>query len=181
MTASISALFVWLMLAVLAPEAARAQANRLVFGDTHLHTMLSLDAFTLGNRSADPDMAYRYAKGLPIVHPGNHTRIQIHTPLDLLIVTDHAEYAGAVQRLYARDPIVARHRVRKEIPCALGAEEPGRFTALSGWDMSAAGLTGVWTEANARAAITAAFKRGARTAGRDRRAGGGPMIRLSPP
>ena len=33
------------------------------WGDTHLHTSYSPDAFLMGNQSADPDTAYHYAKG----------------------------------------------------------------------------------------------------------------------
>jgi len=66
------------------------------FGDLHLHTMLSFDAFTLGTRTT-PDDAYRYAKGEPIEYLGN--KIQRKTPLDFLGVTDHAEYMGVIRTL----------------------------------------------------------------------------------
>ena len=61
-------------------------AKRLLWGDTHLHTSYSFDAFLNGNQSANPDVAYRYARGLPVIHPYNRTRVQIQTPLDFLVV-----------------------------------------------------------------------------------------------
>ena len=79
-----------------------AQANQetetqLYFGDTHLHTTYSFDAFLNKNFTADPDTAYRWAKGEPVVHPYNRTRVQLGTPLDFLVVSDHAEMLGVMR------------------------------------------------------------------------------------
>jgi len=73
------------------------------WGDTHLHTSYSPDAYFFGNHTADPDTAYRYAKGLPVIHPYHRGKIQIHTPLDFLAVTDHAEMMGVPLRLFRGD------------------------------------------------------------------------------
>jgi hypothetical protein len=80
--------------------------TQLYWGDTHLHTSYSFDAFTLGNASADPDTAYRFAKGLPVIHPGHFARVQIDRPLDFLVVSDHAEGLGAMAQLAAGNPIM---------------------------------------------------------------------------
>jgi hypothetical protein len=71
------------------------------FGQTHLHTSWSPDAYILGNRSTGPAEAYQYAMGQPIKHPAGY-EVKIRTPLDFQGVTDHAEYVG-VMRL-ANDP-----------------------------------------------------------------------------
>src|SRR5210317_1386153 len=81
--------------------------NRLYWGDTHLHTSYSPDAYLMQNRSADPDTAYRYAKGYPVVHPYHKARIQIGTPLDFLVVSDHGEFMGVIPMLFSGDERVA--------------------------------------------------------------------------
>ena len=75
-------------------------AKTLLWGDTHLHTSYSFDAYTNGNRSADPATAYRYAMGEPVIHPFHRARVQIHTPLDFLVVSDHAEFMGVIKHVY---------------------------------------------------------------------------------
>ncbi len=77
-------------------------ARRLLWGDTHLHTSNSFDAYLNRNMSADPDTAYRYAKGLPVIHPFHRARVQIETPLDFLVVADHAEYLGVMRHIHQR-------------------------------------------------------------------------------
>jgi hypothetical protein len=76
------------------------EARQLLWGDTHLHTNRSMDAFTVGNLTADPATAYRYAQGLPVIHPYHRARIQIETPLDFLVVSDHAEYMGVIRYVH---------------------------------------------------------------------------------
>ena len=108
---------------------ASAQETNLYWGDTHLHTNLSPDAYLLGNRSASPDTAYRYAKGLPVVHPYNRTKIQIGTPLDFLVVSEHAEYMGVIPLVLAGDPIFADSEVAQRGKAAADAGNPQAFFA----------------------------------------------------
>lgn len=85
------------LLGLTAPPAS-AQSNperNAYFGETHVHTSWSLDAFALGN-TTNPDDAYKYFKGEPIKHPLGY-EVKIDTPLDFAGVTDHSEYAGVVQ------------------------------------------------------------------------------------
>lgn len=68
------------------------------FGDLHIHTEYSFDAFSFGTQ-ATPRDAYRFAKGEALRHPVGY-RIQLDRPLDFYAVTDHAEWLG-VARLAA--------------------------------------------------------------------------------
>lgn len=79
---------------------ASATERQLLWGDTHLHTAYSSDAYTNNNLTADPDTAYRYALGMPVVHPYHKARVQIETPLDFLAVTDHAEFLGQIRNIH---------------------------------------------------------------------------------
>lgn len=83
------------VLVSLAATAATGQEQtQLLWGDTHLHTNVSPDAFMMGNKTLDPDSAYRFAKGAPMVHPYHKSRVQLAQPLDFLVVADHAELMG---------------------------------------------------------------------------------------
>jgi hypothetical protein len=68
------------------------------FGDLHLHTRNSFDAYVFNVR-ANPDDAYAYAKGQTIKHAMGFDLRLTHAPLDFLAVTDHAEYLGVVQAI----------------------------------------------------------------------------------
>lgn len=83
----------------LAVPVAAAQ-KQLLWGDTHLHTSYSADAYLDGNFTVDPATAYRYAQGQPVVHPFHHARVQIETPLDFLVVSDHAEFLGGIRQIH---------------------------------------------------------------------------------
>jgi hypothetical protein len=65
------------------------------FGDLHVHTTYSMDAFQFGTL-ATPDDAYRYAQGEAIKHPGGFD-MQLDRPLDFYAVTDHGFYLGVVR------------------------------------------------------------------------------------
>lgn len=81
--------------------------RQLLWGDTHLHSSYSMDAYLFQNRTADPDTAYRYAKGYPVIHPYHRARVQIGTPLDFLVVSDHAELMGVTKSLAEGNKLLA--------------------------------------------------------------------------
>lgn len=66
------------------------------FGETHIHTSWSVDAWLMGNRMTGPDDAYKYAQGQTIKHPLGYD-IRIETPMDFMGVTDHSEYVGVTK------------------------------------------------------------------------------------
>ena len=83
-----------------------AQDTQLLWGDLHLHSNYSTDAYSTGNRSVTPDMAYRYARGIPIPHPDTGAKIRIRRPLDFLAVTDHAIGMGSDPMIAERNPLL---------------------------------------------------------------------------
>lgn len=77
---------------------------RLLWGDTHLHTSLSVDAYLRGTRLTR-DAAYRFARG-QLVTADNGTKAQLRRPLDFLAIADHASQMGIFPRLEAEDPLL---------------------------------------------------------------------------
>ncbi len=79
---------------------------RSVFwGDTHLHTRNSADAYSLGNQNLTPADAYRFARGETVFdHQGQP--VALRRPLDFLIVSDHAEYLAGYYGFTVGDPRV---------------------------------------------------------------------------
>jgi Protein of unknown function (DUF3604) len=63
------------------------------FGDEHVHTSWSMDAWVMGNRLTGPAEALKYAQGETIKHPLGYD-IKIDTPMDFMGVTVHSEYVG---------------------------------------------------------------------------------------
>lgn len=84
----------------LAASYALAGEPRLYWGDTHVHTAYSFDAFLNNNHSATPEVAYRFARGEPVIHPYHRARMQINAPLDFIAIADHAEYLGVGREVY---------------------------------------------------------------------------------
>src|SRR5271169_6745000 len=82
-----------------APAEERVEKNpdrNAYFGEEHIHTSWSVDAWLFGNRLTGPDDAYKYAQGQTIKHPLGYD-ITIETPMDFMGVTDHSEYVGVTR------------------------------------------------------------------------------------
>lgn len=73
------------------PEIEHNPQKSLYFGETHMHTAYSLDAFLGGTRQTPSD-AYRFARGETVVVNGQPHKMR--RPMDFAAVTDHAEYLG---------------------------------------------------------------------------------------
>ena len=84
------------------PYVDQSYPTNVYWGDTHLHTYLSGDAYTLGTLTT-PDDAYRFARGETIRATGGED-VRLRRPLDFLMIADHAENLGVIPRLAAGDP-----------------------------------------------------------------------------
>lgn len=80
-----------------AEEIASNPLNNAYFGDTHIHTELSFDAYLFGTRRT-PDDAYLFAKGAGIEHASGF-EMKMQKPLDFLAVSDHAFYLGMMREM----------------------------------------------------------------------------------
>ncbi len=152
------------------------------FGETHMHTAFSLDAYIGGARLMPAD-SLRFARGEPVTLPDG-TVMQHKRPLDFAAVTDHAEYIGEMYSTMYKDApghdnddlktlramtdieerqkwffkyVISSNRSAKPkhppfyagpattqsawdviVQSAEEANEPGKFTAIIGFEWSAA-------------------------------------------
>jgi hypothetical protein len=162
------------------PYAARHYPSAVFFGDTHLHTAVSVDAGTMCTLGQEE--AFQLARGEE-VRSTHGLRVKLSRPLDFIVVSDHAEMYGLMPRLKKGDPaILASEKGRRwydmlqtgdqdtifaaamEIVASLQQpdapiesdklvrdawrsytaladryNEPGRFTALIGYEWTAIG------------------------------------------
>ena len=111
--------------------AAATSADRVaLFGDMHIHTMYSHDAF-MGTVRTTPDDAYRFARGEAIPHPSGESIRLSGAPLDFLAVTDHAEYLGALPALIDPDSPTYGHPLTEDLFSGQGGAARARLGALS--------------------------------------------------
>ncbi|HSN51791.1 MAG TPA: DUF3604 domain-containing protein, partial [Woeseiaceae bacterium] len=84
------------------PYAGRQTALMPLWGDTHLHTDISMDAGAFGNRLG-LDAAYRFARGEEVV-TSTGIRARLSRPLDWLVIADHSDNMGFFPDLIAGAP-----------------------------------------------------------------------------
>jgi len=84
------------------PHAGRNFPTRVFWGDTHLHTGMSMDAGAFGARLS-PEDAYRFARGEELTSSTGQ-QVKLRQPLDFLVVADHSDNMGFFPRLYAGEP-----------------------------------------------------------------------------
>ncbi len=88
------------------PYLNRSYPDRVLWGDTHLHTSYSTDAGMIGN-VLGPDEAFRFARG-EIVRASGGQRARLIRPLDFLVVADHAENLGLAPMIAESNPDLLR-------------------------------------------------------------------------
>jgi len=84
------------------PYAGRNFPTEVMWGDTHLHTDLSMDAGAFGGRLG-PEEAYQFAKGQEVVS-STGLPVRLSRPLDFLVVADHSDNMGFFPLLLSGNP-----------------------------------------------------------------------------
>lgn len=132
---------------VQAPLGPAAGARQLLWGDTHVHSRNSVDAFATGLASADIDTAYRFARGIPVIFPKTGQRVQIDRPLDFLVMADHAENLGISPRIERGDPAILATPMGQRFAAILSGQGGAAFTtAMLGFNQPEAARPGYFAE-----------------------------------
>ena len=101
------------------PYADVSYPRQVLWGDTHLHTINSLDARILGLTMGAED-AYRFARGEQVIaSTGQPARLA--RPLDFLVVSDHSDALGVMDKLLGGDPALLEHAELRSIHDGLKA------------------------------------------------------------
>ncbi len=99
--------------------------QQLLWGDTHVHTYLSPDAFSFGNRSITPEDAFRFARG-EIVESQTGLKAKLARPLDFLLVSDHSEFLGIFPLVYSGDAAMLATPLGKRWAEYIAADQHGK-------------------------------------------------------
>jgi len=83
------------------PYAGRNFPTEVYWGDTHLHTGMSMDAGAFGARLL-PEDAYRFARGEELTSSTGQP-VRLDRPLDFLVVADHSDNMGFFPKLFDGD------------------------------------------------------------------------------
>ena len=113
---------------VYSPYAGRGYPDRVLFGDLHFHTEISVDAGLVGT-TLSPHEAFRFARGEEIIS-NTGQRVQLVRPLDFLAVTEHAEFLGLATAMRTADPRLARDDWGGRILAQFNSGQEGRMAAF---------------------------------------------------
>jgi hypothetical protein len=85
------------------PYVGRNYPTKVLWGDQHLHTAISVDAGTMCRLGQED--AYRFARGEEVTATTG-VRARLSRPLDWLVISDHAEMYGLMPQLLSGDPTI---------------------------------------------------------------------------
>ncbi len=113
------------------PWAERSFPSQVYWGETHVHTGLSLDAGLFGNTTG-PDTAYRLARGEQVTSSTGQP-VKLSRPLDFLVVTDHSDLMGIATDIQRGAPNILANPKGKE--WAEGFAKGGQAAAEAAFDL----------------------------------------------
>ena len=95
------------------PYAGRTFPTQVLWGDTHLHTGMSMDAGAFGARLS-PEDAYRFARGEELTSSTGQ-QVKLSRPLDFLVVADHSDNMGFFPSPLCRRTLFAGRSNRQKV------------------------------------------------------------------
>ena len=113
------------------PYAERSFPSRVYWGETHVHTGLSLDAGLFGNTTGH-DTAYRLARGEQVTSSSGQP-VKLSRPLDFLVITDHSDMMGIATDIQNGAPNILADPKGKE--WAEGFAKGGQAAAEAAFDL----------------------------------------------
>ena len=123
---------------VYSPYANRNFPENLYWGETHLHSAVSADAYSYGARLGLEE-AYRFARGEQVTTTTG-LQARLGRPLDFLVIADHAQYLGVYQLINEKNPtLLADGKGRKLYEAFQKEGVKGVFADFGGTVTSAGG------------------------------------------
>ena len=113
------------------PWAERSFPSQVYWGETHVHTGLSLDAGLFGNTTG-PDTAYRLARGEQVTSSTGQP-LKLSRALDFLVVTDHSDMMGIATDIQRGAPNILANPKGKE--WAEGFAKGGQAAGEAAFDL----------------------------------------------
>ena len=97
--------------------------KNVYFGEQHMHTRNSFDAFTIGV-TMTWDEAYEFAKGKEIKLSTTGEKMKRRTPYDFVAITDHSEYYGVLKEFRNPESPLSKSDFAKSV--VAGVEDPSK-------------------------------------------------------
>jgi len=97
--------------------------KNVYFGEEHMHTSSSFDAFTVGVNQTWDD-AYNFAKGKEIKLSTTGEKMKRRTPYDFVAITDHAEYFAVLKEFDNPKSDLSKSDFAKQI--LAGVKDPSK-------------------------------------------------------
>ena len=89
-------------------------SKNVYFGDLHIHTKNSFDAYIFNVRTTPADV-YRFASGETLKHPAGFDMTLVGPPLDFVAATDHGAYMGVLPAMDNPDSPLSDHELAKKM------------------------------------------------------------------
>ena len=113
------------------PYAQRTFPSNVYWGETHLHTGISLDAGLFGNTTGH-ELAYRFARGEEVVS-STGLPVKLSRPLDFLVITDHSDMMGIATDIQQGAPNILADEKGRE--WHKGFQEGGQAAGEAAFDL----------------------------------------------